>query len=157
MSLLDQVIPSARHVGIDDVPFVDNTAVGARMRLLQVNSDDGLYVLHGFMPAGMTVQTHRHQGAVLAFTLSGAWGYRENDFMNRGRSYLYEPPGSTHTLFVPEDNTEPTELVSAIYGDVEYLDPDGNVEYISNAQSNLEMYYRYCEEQGVPRPDGILI
>ena len=108
------------------------------------------------MPAGLTVQTHHHQGPVLAFTLSGAWGYRENDFMNRGRSYLYEPPGSIHTLFVPEDNSEPTELVSAIYGDVEYLDPDGNVEYISNAQSNLKMYYRYCEEQGIPRPNGIL-
>ena len=26
----------------------------------------------------------------------------------------------------------------------------------SNAQSNLKLYYRYCEEQGVPRPNGIL-
>ena len=135
MSLLDELVPSAQHVGIDDVPFVDNIAVGARMRLLQVNADNGLYVLHGFMPAGLNVQIHRHQGPVLAFTLSGAWGYRENDFMNRGRSYLYEPEGSIHTLFVPEDNDEPTELVSAIYGDVEYLDPDGNVEMYSTLPS----------------------
>ncbi|HEV8298796.1 MAG TPA: 2,4'-dihydroxyacetophenone dioxygenase family protein [Acidimicrobiales bacterium] len=151
-----QFVPSAKHVGIEDVPWVKNPLLEAEMRLLQVNEEDGLYVLHGRMPAGMSVGTHRHRGPVLGFTLSGSWGYRENDFLNRAGSYLYEPVDSVHTLFVPADNTEVTETLFAIYGDTEYLDADGNVTYVSNAARNLELYYEACEAAGVPRPNGII-
>ena len=149
------VVPSARHVGIDEIPFVTNPTVGARMRLLQVDPDQGLYVLHGIMPPGLRVGTHRHRGPVLAFTLSGAWGYLENDFVNRAGSYLYEPPESVHTLYVPDD-AEPTEMVSAIFGDVEYLDENGDVTYVSNWRANLDLYYQACEAEGLPRPSAII-
>lgn len=156
MSSLSPFIPSARHVGIDDVPWVKNPAVNAQMRLLQVDDDANLYVTHGRLPAGLRVGTHRHTGPVLGFTLSGSWGYVENDFLNRAGSYLYEPVGSVHTLYVPDDNAEVTETLFAIYGDVEYLDPDGNVLFVSNARRNLDLYYEACEEAGLPRPNGIL-
>ena len=67
------------------------------------------------------VGTHRHLGAVHMFTLSGSWVYLEHDFVNRAGSYLYEPPGSVHTLYVPADNTEVTETLTVVYGRTEYI------------------------------------
>ena len=157
MTDLRKHVPSARHVGIDEVPFVMNPVVGARMRVLHASEADNVYVVHGFMSAGMEVQTHRHTGPVIALTLSGAWGYRENDFMNRAGSYLYEPIGSVHTLFVPADNTEETELWSVVYGNTEYLDNNDDVTYVSNWKAMLTLYYEGCEAAGLPRPSGILL
>jgi hypothetical protein len=89
------------------------------------------------------------------FTLSGSWGYVEHDFVNRAGSYLYEPPGSVHTLYVPADQPV-TETLSVIYGETLYLDADGAVIARSNASTNLRLYYEACEAAGLPRPNGIL-
>src|SRR5258708_15923181 len=115
MTDLRKHAPSARHVGIDEVPFVINPVVGARMRVLQASEADNLYVTHGFMPAGLEVQTHHHTGPVIAMTMSGARGYRENDFMNPAGAYLYEPVHSVQTLFVPSDTpAAPTPTTAAL-------------------------------------------
>jgi 2,4'-dihydroxyacetophenone dioxygenase len=147
----------ARHVGESEVPWVSNPQYpGTEMRLLQADVRVGLYVSTGRMAPGLSVGTHRHNGAVHMFTLSGAWAYREHDYVNRAGSYLYEPPGSVHTLYVPDDNTTTTDVLSIIYGTVEYLDADGAVIAISDAKTNLEQYYAACESAGLPRPDAIL-
>ncbi|HZP28593.1 MAG TPA: 2,4'-dihydroxyacetophenone dioxygenase family protein, partial [Acidimicrobiia bacterium] len=102
------MIPVAMHVGADEVPWVPNPAYpGTSFRLLQADVDAGVYAMAGRMGAGLAVGTHRHTGAVHMFTLSGAWRYLEHEYVNRAGSYLYEPPGSVHTLQVPSDNTEP--------------------------------------------------
>jgi len=150
-------IPVATHAGLDEIPWVPNLGyAGAELRLLQADTDVGVYVMAGRMPAGLNVGRHHHTGAVHMFTLSGIWGYREHDFVNRAGSYLYEPPGSVHTLFTPEDNTEVTETLSVVYGVTEYLDEDGSVVATSDARSNLEAYYAACEAVGIPRPTAIL-
>lgn len=87
-------IPVATHAGLDEIPWVPNPAYpGTEIRLLQADVVTGLYVTAGRLPAGLNVGRHHHTGAVHMFTLSGAWGYREHDFVNRAGSYLYEPPG----------------------------------------------------------------
>jgi glyoxylate utilization-related uncharacterized protein len=45
---------------------------------------------------------HRHAGAVHALVLRGRWHYLEHDWFAEEGSYIYEPPGDTHTLVVPE-------------------------------------------------------
>jgi hypothetical protein len=110
----------------------------------------------GKMPAGLAVGTHRHTGAVHMFTLSGAWRYTEHDFVNRAGSYLYEPPGSVHTLEVLPGNTELTETLTIVHGTTEYLAPDGSIVATSDAASTLRGYYESCEAAGLPRPDRIL-
>ena len=152
----DDLATAARHVGEDEVPWVTNPSVGARMRLLQVRLEDQMWVLHGMMPAGMTAARHRHTGPVLGFTMSGAWRYLEHEFENRAGSYLYEPAGSVHTLSVPAENTEPTETLFVQYGEVLYLDDDDEVVHVSNAQTNLALYYEACEAANLPRPNAIL-
>jgi 2,4'-dihydroxyacetophenone dioxygenase len=45
---------------------------------------------------------HRHAGAVHALVLRGRWHYLEHDWFAEEGSYIYEPPGDSHTLVVPE-------------------------------------------------------
>ncbi len=58
--------------------------------------------------------------------------------MNTAGSFLYEPAGSVHTLTVPADNTEPTDVFFAIWGANLNLDADGNVESIIDAGGILQ-------------------
>jgi 2,4'-dihydroxyacetophenone dioxygenase len=147
----------ARHVGSDEVPWVANpTYPGAELRLLQADLAVGVSVMAGRLPPGIEVGTHRHLGAVHMFTLSGAWAYREHDFVNRAGSYLYEPAGSVHTLYVPADNTEITETLTVVYGRTEYLDAEGNTIAVTDASTNLELYFEACDAAGVARPTAIL-
>lgn len=146
----------ALHVGVDEVPWVPNHLFpGAELRLLQADVDRGVYVMAGRLPGGLEVGTHRHTGAVHMFTLSGAWKYREHEYVNRAGSYLYEPAGSVHTLQVlPGEGI--TETLSIVYGETEYLGEQGAVESVSNAATNLANYYEACERAGVARPTAIL-
>jgi len=147
-------LPVALHVGIDELAWVENPSVpGARMRLLQVDAEAQMSVTHGFLPAGLAVGTHRHRGPVQMWTMSGSWVYREHDFVNRAGSYLYEPVDSVHTLYVPEDNDGDTEVLSIVVGDVEYVDDDGVVEYVSNWERTLADYFEGCERAGLARPN----
>ena len=149
-------IPSALHVGLNEIPWVQNPSVDARMRLLHVDAEQQMSVSHGLMAPGLAVGTHRHLGPVQMWTMSGSWVYREHDFVNRAGSYLFEPVGSVHTLYVPAENDGPTEVVSIVYGDVEYIDDEGSVLFVSNWKRTLELYYEGCEAAGVPRPNGLL-
>jgi hypothetical protein len=146
----------ARHVGEEDVPWIPNPLYpGAELRLLQADMKIGVYVMAGRLPGDLEVGTHRHTGAVHMFTLSGAWKYHEHDYVNRAGSYLFEPPGSVHTFYVMPGN-EVTETLSVIYGTTEYLDEDGAIIQVGNAETNLRTYYEGCEKAGVLRPSGIL-
>ncbi len=153
MTMLE--IPTAIHRGDDDLPWVD-IGEGSLLKVLQVKEREGLWVIRNRFGAGYRVQTHKHTGPVYAFTTSGAWKYRESDFVNRAGSFLYEPAGSVHTLEVLDDNTELTDVFFAIWGANLNLDADGNVESITDAGGILQAYYLLCEASGLPKPDVVL-
>jgi quercetin dioxygenase-like cupin family protein len=153
MTMLE--IPTAVHRGNDELPWVD-IGGGSLLKVLQVKEREGLWVILNRFEPGYDVQTHKHTGPVYAFTFSGAWRYKESDFVNRAGSFLYEPAGSVHTLQVPADNTEPTEVFFAIWGANLNLDADGNVESIIDAGGILQAYYLMAEAEGHPRPNVIL-
>ena len=72
-------------------------------------------------------------------------------------SYLYEPANSVHTLHVPEDNHEDTDVCFIIEGALLNLAEDGSVESVSDGPGTLEAYYALLEAQGDPRPNGIIV
>ena len=147
-------IPQASHRGEDECPYVD-AGDGVQLKVVQVDIDQGLWVVRNRFAPGARVPRHKHTGAVHAFTESGAWKYEEYPEVNRAGSYLFEPAGSIHTLIVPEDNTETTEVWFAIYGANLNLDADGNVESVFDAGFILEAYLALAEAAGLPRPDVI--
>ena len=148
-------IPRALHRGESDNPFVD-LGDGSTLQLMQVDIEAGLWVSRTKFQAGYVVQTHKHTGEVFAFTMSGSWKYAEYPEVNRAGSYLYEPAGSIHTLTVPADNTEVTDVWFAIYGANLNLGADGvTVESVLDASSILQAYLLLCEAQGLGTPDVI--
>ena len=147
-------IPTALHRGEAELPFV-TIDEGIELQVLQVDIPAGLWVIRNRFQPGSRVQKHKHTGTVFAFTQSGSWKYEEYPEVNTAGSYLYEPAGSTHTLIVPDTNTEVTDVWFAITGANLNLDDDGNVEMVIDAQAVLEFYLAMCEAEGKGNPDVI--
>jgi quercetin dioxygenase-like cupin family protein len=148
MTMIENV-PTAVHLGADDLPFVD-IGDGAKLKVIMAKEREGLWIVENFFQAGYEVQKHKHTGPVYAYTVSGAWKYAEYDYVNRAGSFLYEPAGSVHTLQCVEDDTH---VWFQIYGANLNLDVDGNVESVVDAGGILTAYYMLCEAEGLPRPN----
>ena len=142
----------AFHLGEEEIPWVD-TGTGVEIKLVQADIEAGLWIVRNRFAPGVVVQKHKHTGQVYGYTLTGAWMYAEYDYINRAGSFLYEPAGSEHTLTVPDDNTELTDVWFQIYGSNLNLDADGNVESITDAEGIYAAYMAMCEAQGLPRPN----
>lgn len=141
-----------------DLPFVD-LGDGSLIQLLQVDLATGIWIVRTKFRPGATIQTHKHTGHVYAFTQTGSWYYLETpDYVNVAGSYLYEPAGSTHTLHVPDTNTELTDVWFTIYGANLNLGPDGNVEFVVDAHAIYGIYQAFCAAQhGVTDPPVVVI
>ena len=97
--------PHAQHRGAAELPFVE-IGGGNKLKVIQVDVAEGLWIVENIFQTGYAVQTHRHTGPVYAYTMSGAWRYREYEYVNRAGSFLFEPAGSVHTLECVEDDTQ---------------------------------------------------
>ena len=142
----------AQHRGAADLPFVEMGG-GNKLKVLQVDVAEGLWIVENIFQAGYAVQTHRHTGPVYGYTVSGAWRYREYDYVNRAGSFLFEPAGSVHTLECIEDDTQ---VWFQMYGVNLNLGADGSIESVFDGPGTLEVYYALCEAEGFPRPDVLV-
>ena len=143
---------TAIHIGRSDLPFVE-IGGGSKLRLLQVKRGEGLWIVENIFQAGYEVQTHRHTGPVWGYTVSGAWKYKEYDYVNRAGSFLYEPAGSVHTLSCIENDTR---VWFHMYGANLNLDADGKVDSVADGLITLEFYRAACEAQGLGQPNVIV-
>jgi 2,4'-dihydroxyacetophenone dioxygenase len=154
MSLTD-LAPRVEHRAESELPFVP-IGDGQHLQLLQVDLDQGLWVVRTRFEAGNTIPRHRHTGAVLAFTITGSWHYLEYpEVVNTAGSYLFEPAGSVHTLHVPESNDTMTDVWFAIYGANLNLADDDSVELVIDAPGILAYYQAMAAEMGVSNPPVI--
>ncbi|MFT4519552.1 MAG: 2,4'-dihydroxyacetophenone dioxygenase [Halioglobus sp.] len=140
------------HLGKDDLPFVD-IGDGSLLKVIQVKPQEGLWIVENIFQAGYEVDKHRHTGPVYGYTQSGAWKYKEYDYVNRAGSFLYEPAGSEHTLLAIEDNTQ---VWFQMYGSNINLDEDGNITSVVDGSMSLEFYLAMCEAEGLPRPNVLV-
>ena len=143
--------PQADHVGVDDLPFVD-IGGGNMLKVLQVRESEGLWIIENIFQAGFEVETHRHTGPVYGYTQSGAWKYKEYDYVNRAGSFLYEPAGSIHTLTCIEDNTR---VWFQMYGVNINLDDDRQHHRHRRRRRHARHYLALCEATGLPRPNVV--
>jgi 2,4'-dihydroxyacetophenone dioxygenase len=151
---LPTMIPHAMHRSESELPFVDFTP-GLKLQLLHADIEAGLWIVRTRFQPGTTIQTHRHTGSVYAFTLAGKWKYLEYPEVNTAGSYLFEPAGSIHTLTVPADTDQITDVWFAISGANLNLDADGRVVEVVDAGTVSEGYFQTCEAQGLPRPNVV--
>ena len=144
-----ETAPTAMHIGADELPFVD-IGGGNKLKVLQVKEREGLWIIENIFMNGFAVQPHRHTGPVWGYTVSGAWKYKEYDYVNRAGSFLFEPAGSVHTLQCIEDDTH---VWFHIQGANLNLDGNGQVVSVDDGAGILAAYYALCEAQGLGRPN----
>ncbi len=138
------------HATEADSPWVD--IPGGGLRLVHSDVATGVWVVANRFDPGMAVQRHRHTGQVFAWTTAGCWMYQEYGVRYEAGSYVHEPAGSVHTLVVPADNTEITEVFFVIHGANLNLDDDDNIVSITDAESIAQAYKMLCTMQGKQPP-----
>ncbi|HTD91951.1 MAG TPA: 2,4'-dihydroxyacetophenone dioxygenase family protein [Burkholderiales bacterium] len=103
-------VPLTEHISVRPLQF--NVTVGQYTHVMRVTK------------AGL-IARHRHAGSVHAWVFKGRWHYLEHDWIAEEGSYIFEPPGETHTLVVPEGCSEMITLFQ-VTGSLMYVDPQGN-------------------------------
>ena len=89
---------------------------------------------------------HRHPAPVHGYVLEGKWKYLEHDWIATPGSYVFEPPGETHTLTVPADVPQMITLFH-ITGAMIYVDQAGAVTSYEDVFTKIEMcrkHYTAC-------------
>lgn len=117
-------------------------------RPLHLNAVGGFYVHLLRVRRSGVLQRHRHSGQVHAYVIKGRWYYLEHDWVAEEGSYVFEPPGETHTLTVPDDVTEMITLFT-VHGSLMYVDPQGNAEGYDDVFTRIEKYRAHFESVGL--------
>jgi quercetin dioxygenase-like cupin family protein len=145
--------PDIVHAGVldrwleDDKRWVPMTKAVA-FRPLLLCASQGYYVnLLRVRQAGV-LSRHRHTGPVHAIVLRGHWHYLEHDWVAQEGSYVFEPPGETHTLYVPEDVQEMITWFH-VTGGYTYVDPDGAAQGYEDVFTKLETARRHYRSVGL--------
>ena len=106
-------------------PLLLNTVNGGWCNLLRVRRSGVL-------------SRHRHPMAVVGYVIKGRWKYLEHPWTAEAGSFVYEPPGETHTLVVPADCAEMITFFN-ISGAMIYLDESGTQTGYEDVFSKIEM------------------
>lgn len=120
---------------------------GIWSRPLHLNPIGGFYVHLLRVRRSGLLQRHRHSGPVHAWVLEGRWRYLEHDWVAERGSYIFEPPGETHTLVVPDDCAEMITLFT-VHGALMYVDPDGTSTGYDDVFTRIEKYRAHFEAIG---------
>jgi hypothetical protein len=125
---------------------------GMKLWPLFLDPENGVWVLYARYGAGTRMPRHFHTGQVHFFTTKGSWNYAEypQDVQTAG-SYLYEPPGSVHSLSIPEDS-DGTEGFMVVSGVNINFDDEGNYIDTSHAGSMEEIILQVARAQGIAMP-----
>jgi len=101
--LPDLVVPHA--IPIDDRVWVPQ-GENVWFRPLCLNRSQGYWMNVLKVRKSGVLSRHRHPQAVHGLVLKGRWHYLEHDWVAEEGAYVFEPPGETHTLVVPDDVEE---------------------------------------------------
>ncbi|EJN18340.1 hypothetical protein PMI35_06187 [Pseudomonas sp. GM78] len=146
--------PDMVHPGVmtqwleDDELWVPVTKTVSFKPLL-LNTSGGYYINLLRVRQSGVLSRHRHTGGVHAIVLKGRWHYLEHDWIAEEGSFAYEPPGETHTLFVPE---EVEEMITwfHVQGGYTYVDPLGVAVGYEDVFTKLESARVHYKTLGLP-------
>lgn len=142
-------------VPTDQVPWAD-FGEGIELKVLRVGGQSGLYTIVTRFAPGVQLPKHRHFGEVHAYTLEGRWRYLEYPWVAEAGAYVYEPPGSVHTLKVPDDNVGPTTVFFTIDKGMVFLGDNDEPVWIEDAVSLASHYANALAARGLEYPAATL-
>ena len=137
-------------VNIDQIPLLkDLVAPGIHVQPLRLDLERGEWVFLATLAPGCELPLHYHTGPAQVWTIQGRWEYKEYPTQPQvAGSYLYEPGGSVHTFFCPEDNTEDTVVLLWMEGAQINFDEDGKLVSINDATAIQFITEKVSVEQG---------
>ena len=130
-------VPQAENVWFR--PLCLNASQGYWMNLLKVRKSGVL-------------SRHRHPQAVHGYVLKGRWHYLEHDWVATEGSYVFEPPGETHTLVVPDDVEEMITYFQ-VNGIMYYVDPWGEPLGFEDVFTKIDMCRAHYGKVGLGADD----
>jgi hypothetical protein len=143
----DLVVEGALHLDGDERLWVPQSPnVAFRPCLFSVSQ--GYFVNLLRVRRSGILSRHRHTGPVSAWVLRGRWHYLEHDWWADEGSYVFEPPGETHTLVVPDDVVEMITLFH-VGGAYVYVDPDGDPTGVEDVFTKLRAARAHYEAIGL--------
>jgi 2,4'-dihydroxyacetophenone dioxygenase len=139
--LVSPVLPTDERVWVPQAPNV-------WFRPLCLSATQGYWVNLLKVTRAGVLSRHRHTNPVHGYVLKGRWHYLEHDWVAEQGGYVYEPPGETHTLVVPDDVEEMITLFQ-VNGIMLYVDPDGNALGYEDVFSKIAMCRAHYEACGL--------
>jgi quercetin dioxygenase-like cupin family protein len=97
---------------------------------------------------GAKIPKHYHTATVNGYTLRGSWRYLEHDWIAHPGTFIFEPPGEVHTLYVDEGGDIMITFF-AVRGSLIYVDDNGNPIGYDDAFTLLELARRHFREMGL--------
>lgn len=144
-ALEEIVVPSA--IPEDERVWVPQTET-VSFRPLCLNRSQGYWMNLLRVRQSGVLSRHRHPQPVHGLVLKGRWHYLEHDWVATEGSYVFEPPGETHTLVVPEDVTEMITFFQ-VNGVMVYVDPMGEVLGYEDVFTKIDMCRKHYEAVGL--------
>lgn len=147
------MVPDLVHAGVlgdwltDDDLWVPQ-APDVSMKPLLLNVSQGYYVNLLRVRKSGVLSCHRHSGPVHAVVLRGRWYYLEHDWIAEEGGYAFEPPGETHTLYVPEDVTEMITLFH-VTGGYTYVDQGNKATGFEDVFTKVDYCRQHYEKIGL--------
>ena len=141
----DMVVPDALN---EDPRLWAPVGDGVWSRPLHLNVSGGFYVHLLRVKRSGLLQRHRHSGMVHAYVLRGQWLYLEHDWVAREGSYVFEPPGETHTLVVPDECQDMITLFT-VHGALVYVDPQGQATGYDDVFTRIDKYRAHFASVGL--------
>lgn len=141
----------ALHVTHEALPWAD-FGNGIFLKFAVTDPVTGMYTVLLKSNGGGQVNRHRHFGQVYGITLKGAWYYKEHEWLAKEGDFVWETPGSVHTLMTSDDYDE-NLVFYIVFGALEFLDEEGKTIVNFDWKAAAATQYAACEEQGVECPD----
>ncbi|MDB0065613.1 2,4'-dihydroxyacetophenone dioxygenase family protein [Oceanospirillaceae bacterium] len=123
-------------------------AENVHFRPLCLSASQGYWVTLLKVTKSGVLSRHRHPSPVHGFVLKGHWHYLEHDWVATEGSYVFEPPGETHTLIVPDDVEEMITLFQ-VNGAMSYVDPYGKTTGYEDVFTKIDLCRDHFEEVGL--------
>lgn len=139
--VVPSVLPEDGRVWVPQAPNV-------WFRPLCLNASQGYWVNLLKVTRAGVLSRHRHTNPVHGYVLKGRWHYLEHDWVATEGGYVYEPPGETHTLVVPEDVPEMITLFQ-VNGLMLYVDPWGKALAYEDVFTKIDMCRKHYADIGL--------
>lgn len=144
----DMVLPGVLDQWLEDDRLWVPVTASVSFKPLLLSVSGGYYINLLRVRQSGVLSRHRHTGGVHALVLKGRWWYLEHDWIAEQGSFAFEPPGETHTLFVPED-VEEMITYFLVNGVMYYCDPYGNHTGYEDVFTKIDMCRKHYTSNGL--------